>query len=451
MVHHITVKMGSNDNPSGDGFALASDGDELIVDANAFLISDSGGDGARLTGFLNVTINGEVGAFGSSFVGLAVLPSGLTPVADVTIGKTGDVFGGDSGLLFKEEAGSITNRGTISGGQDGITGSSSSVSQAFIINSGLIQGGTDGLNLGLGTHTIINSGTIRGGQSGSAIVSAGEAHLTNSGRLEGDVSFGGNTDDTFTDFKKVGHLIKNGAVSGIVDLGSGDDHFSGGANGEKVRDGDGSDFYKLGGGNDTYISGVAGGANDVDTVDGGKGVDTYDASQATAPVTVTLSPPFASGTDIGFDNITGFENVIGGSGSDFLFGNSAANTLIGGAGGDELKGFGGRDILTGGADADTFAFSKLGDSGTKASTRDVITDFSQSDGDAIDLIDLETSLSLTLFFVDRAQFTHTAGEIRESFSGGNTIVSADVNGDGKADFSILLKGHHLLDDFDFSL
>jgi hypothetical protein len=36
------------------------------------------------------------------------------------------------------------------------------------------------------------------------------------------------------------------------------------------------------------------------------------------------------------------------------------------------------------------------------------------------------------------------GQLRESFSGGNTIVSGDVNGDGKADFSIALKGHFLL-------
>ena len=36
------------------------------------------------------------------------------------------------------------------------------------------------------------------------------------------------------------------------------------------------------------------------------------------------------------------------------------------------------------------------------------------------------------------------GELRESFSGGNTIVSGDVNGDGHADFSFALKGHFLL-------
>jgi Ca2+-binding RTX toxin-like protein len=443
MVHHITATT-SVDTPSGDAFAFASTDDELIVDANAFLISQGSGDGARLTGFLNVTINGEVGAFGSGFDGLAVL---LSPLTDVTIGKTGDVFGGESGILFKAAGGSIINLGTISGGVEGIKGESAVGNQVSFVNAGLIQGVNFGLNLGDGTHTIINSGTISGVD---AIISGGENHLTNSGKLEGGVRFA-SLDDTFTDFKKVGHVIKNGTVSGVIDLGPGTDHFNGGANSETVRDGDGSDVYKLGGGNDTYISGVAGGANDVDTVDGGKGVDTYDASQATASVTVTLSPPFASGADIGFDNITGFENATGGSGNDFLFGNNAANTLIGGAGIDKLKGFGGRDILTGGAGADDFIFDKLSDSGTTASTRDVITDF-DPEFDLIDLsfIDAKSGgIDDAFSFIGRANFSHHKGELRESFSGGNTIVSGDVNGDGKADFSILLKGHHLLDAFDF--
>jgi hypothetical protein len=43
-----------------------------------------------------------------------------------------------------------------------------------------------------------------------------------------------------------------------------------------------------------------------------------------------------------------------------------------------------------------------------------------------------------------SNFSGTKGELRESYSGGNTIVSGDVNGDGHADFSFALKGHFLL-------
>ena len=330
------------------------------------------------------------------------------------------MFGSNRGINFKEGGGSIKNLGTISSLNETVVWDATTPGNLTIINSGLIAGVHSGVTLEAGSATIVNTGTIRGDDF--SIISGSATHLTNSGKLEGGVLFGDGA-DTFADFKKVGHVIKNGTVSGVIDLGNGDDHFNGGASSETVRDGNGSDVYKLGGGNDIYISGVAGGANDVDTVDGGNGVDTYDASHATASVTVTLSPPFASGTDIGFDNITGFENAIGGSGNDFLFGSNAANTLIGGAGGDELKGFGGRDILTGGADADKFFFDKLSDSGITASTRDVITDFTQGQ-DHIDLsaIDAKTGgLDDEFSFIGGSNFGHHKGELRESFSKGDSI------------------------------
>lgn len=52
----------------------------------------------------------------------------------------------------------------------------------------------------------------------------------------------------------------------------------------------------------------------------------------------------------------------------------------------------------------------------------VITDFATDEGDKIDLTDLELSSGKTLSFIGRENFTHTAGQMRESFSGGDTIV-----------------------------
>jgi len=205
-------------------------------------------------------------------------------------------------------------------------------------------------------------------------------------------------------------------------------------------------------------------------VDGGKGIDTYDASEATDSVVVNLgsvayvnpnNPDAGSipgltalGTDFSTDHITGFENATGGAAADLLVGSDGANVLVGNAGTDILVGLGGRDVMTGGLDADIFQFLKVSDSGTTASTRDVITDFFQ---DTIDLSAIDANGNATgdtaFNFIERAQFSGTRGELRESFSNGNTIIAGDVNGDGVADFSILLKGHFLLseDNSDFIL
>ena len=48
-------------------------------------------------------------------------------------------------------------------------------------------------------------------------------------------------------------------------------------------------------------------------------------------------------------------------------------------------------------------------------------------------------------------FSGARGELRESFSSGETIISGDVNGDGKTDFSIALTGFVLLSGGDFHL
>jgi Ca2+-binding RTX toxin-like protein len=132
-----------------------------------------------------------------------------------------------------------------------------------------------------------------------------------------------------------------------------------------------------------------------------------------------------------------------------------ANTLNGDDGGDQLYGLGGRDVLTGGADADTFYYLALSDSGTKASTRDVITDFIPGSFDIIDLSAIDANGNAAgdpLFnFIGLTPFSGARGELRESFSKGETIISGDVNGDGKADFSIALTGFVLLSGADFHL
>src|SRR4029078_835046 len=115
-----------------------------------------------------------------------------------------------------------------------------------IKNSGLIQGSKGSAvddNGSSGLLTLVNSGTIVTHEPANfAIISGSTANITNSGSVLGTVllsPFG----DTLVDFKKVMGVVQKEKVVGIIDLGDGADHFTGGANAETVRDGPGFDAY----------------------------------------------------------------------------------------------------------------------------------------------------------------------------------------------------------------
>jgi Ca2+-binding RTX toxin-like protein len=450
---------------SGDAFhpVTGNEPSIAIIDAHGFLISDASGDGMHLDDTTwDITVRGQVTAHGVSGYGIE-LNTSTSIFSTIIVGKTGQIAGTLSGI-FATYATNITNHGIIS--SDGTAVAESAFSDATIHNVGTIQGPTGLLIGGTATLTIVNSGTI---DAVDFSIDAGynlftTVHAINSGHLVGDIRLTGN-DDSFKDFVKHNGIIKSGTVKGTIDFGDGTDTFIGGAHAEKLIDGNGSDTVKLGGGNDTYLAvKIGGGTDGTDTIAGGKGRDTYDASLASSTVGINLdkvghglvfSALTAFGGNVGSDHITGFENAIGGSGNDFLFGTSGANLLNGGSGSDHIAGLGGRDVLTGAGNDDTFIFFKLSDSGVKASTRDLITDFSQSDADQIDLSPIDANGHAagegTFSFIGTDQFGGTRGELRESFSNGNTIVSGDVNGDGNADFRIALAGHILLGSGDFNL
>jgi len=126
--------------------------------------------------------------------------------------------------------------------------------------------------------------------------------------------------------------------------------------------------------------------------------------------------------------------------------------LMGGDGNDVLIGGTGRDVLIGGAGNDHYVFNAVSDS-PPGGGRDVIKDFVA--GDVIDVsgIDANTTVAndQAFTFIGSAAFTHTAGEMQARFLGGNTLVSGDVDGNGQADFQVVLSGHVTLQVSDFML
>jgi Ca2+-binding RTX toxin-like protein len=228
-----------------------------------------------------------------------------------------------------------------------------------------------------------------------------------------------------------------GRGNDLIYGGSGNDIVSGGHGNDKLDGGDGDDIITGSYGND----GLTGGATGADTFIGGAGRDTVDYSHRREGLTITIDDvandgapeqPFVSGLDIGIpnpsllgerDNVrSDVENVIGGSGADFVTGDDDANVLIGGGGNDDLNGKGGNDSLFGHAGSDLLGGGLGADLLSGGSHLTV-----ESKGDAADYRDRAENLVLSL---DGVANDGAAGE-------GDQIIEIERVFGGSGDDSIL--------------
>lgn len=142
----------------------------------------------------------------------------------------------------------------------------------------------------------------------------------------------------------------------------------------------------------------------------------------------------------------GKDNLHGGAGNDMLYGGNGADTLVGGEGNDRIwggihadliEGGVGNDRMSGGAGADTFLFrdESFGD-------RDVIVDFEKGDRISLSVMDanLNTEANEAFRFIGTNAFSGKAGELRFQRGAEGVVCSADMTGDGVADFTISLLG-----------
>lgn len=180
---------------------------------------------------------------------------------------------------------------------------------------------------------------------------------------------------------------------------------------------------------------LAGGAVTVELTLGATNVKVDVVNGTEVWTNATIDDVSANVTEIHLLGI-GKADLHGASSGQSMFANRGLNTFEGNGG------------------ADDFVFGKRTTGKTEAKA-DTIADFSQADGDQIDLDAWDASSKQNnnqdFTFIGTQEFQGNAGELRFVQDGGDTWIEGDTNGDRKADLMIRLDGAVALVAGDFDL
>lgn len=214
---------------------------------------------------------------------------------------------------------------------------------------------------------------------------------------------------------------------------------------------DASLAYQTGGGGYvSYADGIFGGftiANRVtiENATSGEGDDTLQGNKADNKLAGNGGDDRLKGNggeDV-MDGGDGKDTFNGAKGDDAVRGGLGADYVLGGDGGDRLSGDAGKDVIYGGEGADILIFAE-GDTGATRGSADRLMDFSQDDGDRINLAAIDADSDQAgvqgFSFIGSDAFSGAAGELRYNMDSvkGRTFIEGDVDGDGTADFVIKL-------------
>jgi Ca2+-binding RTX toxin-like protein len=374
-------------------------------------------------------------------------------IADLQTGETGGEAAGDVLISIENLAGGSGNdtlRGNsaanlLDGGPGGDIMTGRSGNDVYVVDDPADQiieapgGGTDQVRSKLNLYTLPdNVENLKFAGSGAFEALGNELH---------NLIEGGEGDD-----------LLNGAAGVDTLLGRrGNDHLIGGADGDVLDGGTGADLLEGGSGNDVYLVDNAG---DEVVELAGEGADQVLTTLLTYQLPEHVESLSASGAGNfhlignGADNLiagTGGDDLLEGDGGhDELRGGSGNDTLVGGAGNDRLIGGAGTDVMTGGAGNDIFQIGGW-ETGLEGDA-DIVTDFTVGE-DLMDLSGMDADMwqpgrqAFTLIGSDA--FSASAGELRMFVGVGETWIEGDIDGDGVADFAIMLVGEVPLGPGDF--
>ena len=295
------------------------------------------------------------------------------------------------------------------------------------------------------------------------------------GSAETDGSFrfyASNADDSFTGGSRSDHFIMQmnyeGAGRDVMNGGGGADVFDvsfGFTSADRLNGGEGADTLKLS--QDGALKLGAGTITGIETIELAVRHDyalTTDDSTVAAGARLTVNGQSLTSADSlrfnGSAETDGRFMLLGGAAADTLRGGAMKDELGGGAGADKLLGGAEADFLTGGiggdflyggAGSDRFLFADVAES--SVAVFDWIRDWNAGDRIGLSAIDADSNLAgeQAFTFIGSAAFSG-AGQVRAVNMGSqNTIVSADIDGDGGADLLIKLVGIQSLSEGSFIL
>ncbi|MDP5216089.1 M10 family metallopeptidase C-terminal domain-containing protein [Ruegeria sp. 2205SS24-7] len=340
-------------------------------------------------------------------------------------------------LLVDGDTRALIENATGGSGNDHIVGN---------LANNILNGGTghDTLNGFKGTDRLIGGqgdDNLIGGLGNDRLWGADD-HDRLSGGDGLDRLYGGAGNDTLlgddgNDVILAGHGVD------LLAGGNGDDRLSGLQGRDRLQGGAGNDTLLGDDGDDVIFAG-----HGVDVLTGGNGHDELSGLQGRDYLYGGAGNDTLLGGD-GNDVMRagqGMDVLAGGNGTDRLFGLQGRDTLKGAAGNDTINGGIGADQLYGGAGTDRFEFVSASDS-NGANGIDTIHDFAVG----VDVIDLSALFEGQATLVLGGDFAAGSASVRAFDQAGATIVEADTNANGIANFRLEFTSALQLSEADFLL
>jgi Ca2+-binding RTX toxin-like protein len=212
--------------------------------------------------------------------------------------------------------------------------------------------GNDRFEVSDARHVVVEAA----GEGSDAVISSVSYVLTSASEIEILAAVSNSGAINLTGSSTANTIYGNASRNLLLGQG-GDDTIVGGGGNDTVDGGRGADRLSGGSGDDTIVGG--GGS---DTVDGGRGADQLfggsgrdqlSYSHSAEAVIVDLGAAEGYAGDALGDVVSGFEDVLGSSRSDWITGDDFANRFIGDRGNDLLVGGFGNDTLWGGRGNDS--------------------------------------------------------------------------------------------------